>query len=528
MLAIGLLGPLEVRRDGQPLALPASRKTRALFAYLAASDRPQRRERLCELFFEVPDGPRGALRWSLSKVRAALDDDASIVHADRDAIRLDLAPAQVDLRLVREALKVGIDATSTETLRNLAPQFRGAFLEDVEFPKNAELQSWLAGMRSEMRRLQGAILTTLDDRLADAADALPLVRDLVGLDPSSEDAWARLVSRLNSLGRRREAEEQYAAARVALADLGGPSHHLERVAQVGPARDETSPGAAKRQSAARQQIRFCRGPDGVQLAYALAGDGPPLVKAANWLNHLELDWESPVWGHLLHRLSGNFRLLRYDSRGNGLSDWQVDDISFEAWVSDLETVVDAAGYDRFPLLGVSQGCAISIAYAVRHPEKVSHLVLYAGFSSGVYRRDDDPEEQERRRATNTLIRLGWGKPNPAFRQLFTSMFIPDATKEQAEAFNDMQRWSASADVAARHHETSANIDVRKLLREVSCPTLVMHPRGDTSPPIEAGRQLAAGIPGARFVPLPGRNHLFLEGEPAAERFFEEFEEFLKS
>ena len=497
MLAIDLLGPLQVRREGQALAMPASRKTRALFAYLAASDRPQRRERLCELFFEVPDDPRGALRWSLSKLRAALSDDALIIQADGDAIRLELARAQVDLHQVRGALKDGIDAASTETLQDLAARFRGPFLEDVVFPKSAELQSWLAGLREEMRRLQSAILTTLDDRFAAEPDkALPFVRDLVVLDPSSEDTWTRMVSRLNALGRRREAEEQYAAAKVALADLGGASHRLERAARAAAAHSEVPSSAPTGQLAARQEIWFCRAHDGVRIAYALAGGGPPLVKAANWLNHLELDWESPVWGHLLHRLSGSFRLLRYDSRGNGLSDWEVDDISFDAWVRDLETVVDAAGYDRFPLLGVSQGCAISIAYAVRHPERVSHLVLYAGFAAGVFQRDDDREAQERRRATNTLIRLGWGQPNPAFRQLFTSMFIPDATKEQADAFNDMQRWSASAEVAARHHQTSANIDVRGLLREVSCPTLVMHPRGDTSPPVEAGRQLAAGIPGA--------------------------------
>jgi class 3 adenylate cyclase/pimeloyl-ACP methyl ester carboxylesterase len=273
-----------------------------------------------------------------------------------------------------------------------------------------------------------------------------------------------------------------------------------------------------------QEIKYCRASDGVRLAYATVGQGPPLVKSANWMNHLEYDWESPIWHHLLEGLARNHTLIRYDARGNGLSDWDVDELSIEAWVGDLETVVDAVGIERFPLFGVSQGCAISIAYAVRHPERVSHLILYGGFALGRGKRS--PREHEQTKAMGTLMRLGWGMDSPAFRQMFTSLFIPEGTKEQADWFNDLQRKTTSPECAARYLEVVANLDVRDLLPQVQVPTLVMHVRGDLVAPIDTGRQIAAGIPGARFIALPGQNHLFLKHEPATARFFEEINLFL--
>jgi class 3 adenylate cyclase/pimeloyl-ACP methyl ester carboxylesterase len=273
-----------------------------------------------------------------------------------------------------------------------------------------------------------------------------------------------------------------------------------------------------------QEIKYCRASDGVRLAYATVGQGLPLVKTANWMNHLEYDWESPIWHHLLEGLARNHTLIRYDARGNGLSDWDVDELSLDAWVSDLETVVETNGIERFPLLGVSQGCAISVAYAARHPERVSHLILYGGFALGGYKRS--PGEQERRKAMGTLMRLGWGSDDPTFRQMFTSLFIPEGTKEQADWFNDLQRKTTSPECAARYFEVVNHFDVRELLPQVRVPTLVMHVRDDLIVPIDAGRQMAAGIPGARFIALPGRNHLFLKHEPANARFFEEINLFL--
>jgi pimeloyl-ACP methyl ester carboxylesterase len=280
-----------------------------------------------------------------------------------------------------------------------------------------------------------------------------------------------------------------------------------------------------RTAALNQEISFCRAPDGVRLAWAKVGQGPPLVKAANWMNHLEYDWQSLVWHHFLEALASNHTLIRYDARGNGLSDWDVDHISLDAWVSDLETVVEATGVARFPLLGISQGCAISIAYAARHPDRVSHLILYGGFALGGLKRS--PEEKDKREAMATLIRLGWGTDDPSFRQLFTSQFIPEGSKEQIDDFNELQRRTTSADCAVRYFETVGDIDVRALLPQVTVPTLVMHVRGDRMQPMEAGRQMASSIPGARFIALPGNNHLFRQHEPAADRFYEELALFLR-
>lgn len=274
----------------------------------------------------------------------------------------------------------------------------------------------------------------------------------------------------------------------------------------------------------QQEIRYCRAPDGVRLAYALSGEGPPLVKAANWLNHLEYDWESPIWHHLLGGLSRKHRLLRYDARGNGLSDWDVAELSFDAWVSDLETVVRSAGLRRFPLFGLSQGCAISIAYAVRHPEQVSHLILLGGFARGAGRRS--PESAAKRKALVTLTQLEWGANSPTIRQLFTTAMMPDATKEQAESFNELQRRTTSAECAARYLQTTAEFDIMDLLPKVEVPTLIMHSRSDAQVPIQAGREMAAGIKGARFVVLQSNNHILLEQEPATQRFFEEIDLFL--
>jgi len=278
-------------------------------------------------------------------------------------------------------------------------------------------------------------------------------------------------------------------------------------------------------SPGNQDVRFCTSPDGVQIAYALVGSGPPLVKAPNWMSHLEYDWKSPVWRHLMQELASDRTLIRFDQRGNGLSDWRVDDISFDRFVQDLETVVDAVGLDRFPLLGISQGCAISVAYAVRNPERVSALVLYGGYSRG--RKNVGSEvEAEKADAYATMIRHGWGQDNPSFRQLFTSAFMPDATPDQVNWFNELQRVSAAPEVAARIQSANDNMDVSKLLPQVHVPTLVLHVREDGIVPFEEGRRLAASIPNARFVSLEGRNHLMLEDEPAWTRFVTEVQNFL--
>jgi class 3 adenylate cyclase/pimeloyl-ACP methyl ester carboxylesterase len=293
-----------------------------------------------------------------------------------------------------------------------------------------------------------------------------------------------------------------------------------------PQQISTSDATVAPSAMAQQQIRFCRTVDGVQLAYARMGQGPPLVKAGAFLTHLEKELDSPIWRHFWRDLAQDFTLIRYDARGNGLSDWEVDELSFEAFVRDLETVVDAAGLDRFPLLGISQGCAVSIAYAVRHPERVTRLVLYGGFAEGAAKRARSPAEREQLAAVLTLVRLGWGQENPAFRQIFTSQFVPEGTKEQIDWWNEMQRVSASPENAARFIAAVGDIDVTGLLEKVSVPTLVLHARDEARVPFDAGRRMAAGIPGARLVPLQSRNHLILENEPAYVKFLEEIRSFL--
>ena len=274
-----------------------------------------------------------------------------------------------------------------------------------------------------------------------------------------------------------------------------------------------------------QQIKFCTAADGCTIAYATVGQGPPLVKAPNWMNHLEYDWETPVWRHMLRELSRDSTLLRFDQRGNGLSDWQVEDITFDSMVSDMATVVDAAGVDRFALLGISQGCAYSIAYAVRYPDRVSRLVLYGGFAAGA-REIGNEDYIEQIEMHQQLMRKGWGRNNPAFRQFFTSLFMPGGTKEQMDWFNELQRKTTSGETAARLTEVTAGINVTELLPQIKIPTLVLHCRDDALCPFEAGRRLAAGIPNARFVPLDGENHLILEDEPAWPRFLSEVRQFL--
>jgi pimeloyl-ACP methyl ester carboxylesterase/DNA-binding CsgD family transcriptional regulator len=278
----------------------------------------------------------------------------------------------------------------------------------------------------------------------------------------------------------------------------------------------------------QQQIRFCKSADGVRLAYATAGKGPPLVKASNWMSHLEFDWRSPVWRPFLEGLAARYTVIRYDERGCGLSDWNPPDLSFESWVRDLESVVDVVGLRRFPLLGISQGGPIAIAYAVRHPERVSHLVLYGAYARGRLKRDPTPLQLEEARTLLNLIRIGWGRENPAFRQVFTSLFIPDGSFEQFCWFNDLHRVSSSPENAARLAEEFSGIDVTALATKVTAPTIVLHRRHDAAVPFEEGRLMAGLIPDARFVPLEGRNHLLLGGEPALDQFLAEVDDFLSS
>jgi len=276
-----------------------------------------------------------------------------------------------------------------------------------------------------------------------------------------------------------------------------------------------------------QEIRFCTTDDGVRLAYAITGSGPPLVRAAVWMTHVDYDLHSPVWRHWLTDLSAHHTLIRYDERGCGLSDHDVE-FSFDAWVADLEAVVDAAGLDRFALLGHSQGGGVSIAYAARHPERVSHLVLVNSYLRGRYLRAETETERRDAELQVEMAVVGWGRDDVAYRHFFASQFLPGGTPQLWDAFAELQRRTTSAENAQGFFTTYARIDVTELAREITAPTLVLHARDDLRVPFSQAREIAAAIPGSRLIPLDSANHLFLPDEPAWAVVVREIEAFLSS
>ena len=354
---------------------------------------------------------------------------------------------------------------------------------------------------------------------------------LLTKDELMQHVWPDTVVEENNLNHN------ISALRHALGEQAGGPRFIETVprvgyrfvavvtqlgsASLGPL-TEVSAGSAR---TLRQEIRFCTSGDGTRIAYSTVGKGTPLAKTANWLSHIEYEWDSPVWKHWLREIAERHSLVRWDERGCGLSDWAVDELSLDAWVRDQETVVDALGLERFALLGISQGGAVAVAYAARHPERVSHLVLCGAYTCG-WRHRADAHEIEARTALLNLTRLGWGQNNAAFRQLFTTRFIPDAGVAEMEWFNDLQRVSTSPENAARQMDAFSRLDVRPLLADVKVPTIIFHSQHDGVVPFEQGRLLAAGIRGSRFVPLASRNHLLLEREPAWPIFLSELGAFL--
>lgn len=523
---IKTMGHLSVERDGEEIKLPSSRKTRALLAYLAVTARPHRRERLCELFWDVPDDPRGALRWSLSKLRGVLNTEGTErIVADRERVQIDTSDVSVDFVIIRKRLFDDPPLMPPQELRDMAATLGNALLDGLGYGSQDAFASWLVAEREDVNLLKLNVLR----RLAlhpeiSVTEAVSWARRWTEADPFGSKPAETYVSLLRQSGQNAEATQFIDAYTTELRKAG-----LEVTTDFDACPDSQSnnePKAApNRTLLLNQNIGFCRTDDNVRIAYATVGEGPSIVKAANWLNHLELDWDSPIWGDTFRACANGRTFIRYDERGNGLSDWDVDDISQRAFVSDLETVVDALNLKKFPLLGISQGCAVSIEYAVRHPERVSALILISGYASG-WRIGATEEEQERREAVMTLTKHGWGTNNPAYRHIFSQTFMPDAKPDELDWFDEFQRQTTSPENAVRFQQAFGNIDVRELLPQVKVPTIVFHSKDDQRISLAQGREVAAGIPGARFVPLESKNHILLGHEPAWTTFFDETNRFL--
>lgn len=519
-LRLRLFGDLELIRNGERIDLPASRKTRALLAFLVVTGRPQRRERLCELLWDVPDDPRGALRWSLSKLRGVVNHDGvERLTADRERVAFETRGIEIDLEEIRAHIES--ETASADSLTKGIALMLDEFLGGVDLPNNPEFSAWLAAERERVARIRDKAAKRLIEHQDTTPDqGLAYARQWLEARPYNRQAADAIVAAHRRLGDERAAANAKRDLSRRFADAGfNWAPQIRR-----PQREETLREGGEK-LLARQEIRFCKTRDNATIAYAEVGSGPPLVKAANWLTHLELDWNAPIWSPLFQELARDHRFIRYDERGCGLSDWDVSDISFETFVDDLETIVDALGLERFPLLGISQGAAVSIEYAVRHPQRVSHLILFGGYAAG-WRIGAGKDVIAEREAVMTLTRTGWGRDNPAYRHIFSSTFMPSATPEQLAWFDEFQRQTTCADNAVRFLSAFGDIDVRNRLHHVEAPTLVLHSRRDRRIPWETGRDLASAIADARLVTLDSDNHLLLEGEPAAEQFVDAVRAFL--
>jgi class 3 adenylate cyclase/pimeloyl-ACP methyl ester carboxylesterase len=277
--------------------------------------------------------------------------------------------------------------------------------------------------------------------------------------------------------------------------------------------------------ALKQRVQFTTSADGTHIAWASVGEGLPILKAPHWLNHIEYEWGSPVWGAFLTEIARNYRLIRFDQRGNGLSDWEPPRIDHDSMLEDMEEVADAAGLNRFVIFGMSQGASTAVRYAVKHPDRVSALVIFGGYMRGRLNRGNADDEKYVE-AGLMMMREGWGSPSPVYRNFFTSNFVPDASREVSESWDELQRVSVNAENAIKIWDMNNRIDTVEVAKQVRVPTLVLHTSGDRVVPVSEGRLTARLIPGANFAELPGNDHVALEGHPCFDMFFDEVRAFL--
>ena len=563
-LKLYLFGSPRLELDDQPLTM-RRRKALALLIYLAVTGQAHSRDALATLLFPELDQKRARayLRRELADLKATLPDQW--LESDREAIGLQAtAPLWLDVAHFRVQVAAcdshahppsEVCAECLPLLESAVALYPADFLSGFSLPDSPAFDDWqffeAEGLRQDLatsleRLIQG------HGQQADYEAAIPPARRWVALDPLHEAAQQVLMQLYHHSGQSAAALRQYELyAKAVEQEFGLPPDEatttlyeaikakrtLKLVLPLSgpPSPPEggvalTSPplGGIEGGPPLHQDISFTTTPDGVRIAYATVGSGPPLVKAASWLTHLEYEWQSPVWRHWLQELAQAHTLIRYDRRGCGLSDWEVDNFSLEAYVMELEAVVDTLGLTRFPLLGVSGGAPVAITYAYRHPEKVSHLILYGGYARGRMYRTNVPEEAEEGELLLKMMKLGWRKSNPAFRQVYTKLFIPDGTPEQISWFNELQRICSTPQLAARMSEAAYACNVTEQAKNLTVPTLILHAQADAVVSCEESYILAALIPQARFVSLESKNHILLEDEPAWPQFLNTVQQFLSS
>jgi pimeloyl-ACP methyl ester carboxylesterase len=408
--------------------------------------------------------------------------------------------------------------SDTQTMRDWSDEERRAVRAQLDLMAADDLFSGAPRLIALLRYLVEAALAGDTKALGQLSIATEVLGRGEDFDPSVDSAVRVEAGRLRARLREYNAGDRSAEAVTLTLPKGRYQPHIE----IGPH------DAVELREPAVQAIRFLKTADDVSIAYSTCGSGPPLIKAANWLSHLEYDFESPVWRHWWQELGNRYTLVRYDERGCGLSDWDVDEFNVEAWVRDLEAVTDQVGHERFALLGISQGASVAALYALRHPERVSHLVLYGGFARGAFNRDLPPDLRAEREMLLQLTGTSWGSKTSLYRKVFGSLFIPDGTQEEFEAFEALQRYSTSPENARRFMEAFYNLDVVAELGKITTPTLVMHARDDIEITKAESKLLAKSIPNARLALLDSNRHILGAHEPAWQEFLRELDEFLAS
>lgn len=518
------LGELSLSFDGQTLALPTSKRTRALLAYLVMTAQSHRRERLCEVLWNLPDDPRGALRWSLSKIRGLVNiAGVERLVADRERVSLIADDIAIDVRTLAAQLEE--PNISALQIKSINLQLQEPLLEGLDLSDQPLYQQWLSSERMAVKRMRIKALSLLAQHpQLNPVEQLHWARAWVTLDDYNTKAASQLLKLLGTLDKEAERLEwrdrfNERFSRAGIAWSGQESGSVETLDL-----DRLQTESNERRT--RPKIKFCKTPDGVRLAYQSIGEGLPLVKAGSWMSSLAQDWDTPTWSPIYRALEQKHQFIRYDQRGCGLSDREVGHFTYEDWVADLEAVVDANHLERFALFGMSQGAALAIDYAIRHPERVSKLILLGAFSTG-WRAGYIASVSE----TKAMIEMGmsgWDQDDPAIIRLLSVLFMPKADVSELTWFSNYLRETTSREVARRCLYLIGDINLTDKLAQVQVPTLVTHSLGDKTIPVSRGREVAAAIPNAEFLGLESQNHILLGRESATTEFIDAVIDFLNN